>query len=121
MGIDKTVLMPGSGRTPKHSEMVVAHYVGRFPDTGKEFDNSRSRNKPLTFIIGIGSVIKGYDEGILKMQLGEVALLKVSSDYGYGEEGLPPMVPPNSDLEFEIELLQAGEDKASSGSQCAVM
>jgi FK506-binding protein 1 len=121
MGVEKTVRTSGSGRTPKHGEMVVAHYVGRFPDSGKEFDNSRTRNKPLTFIIGIGSVIKVWDEGIMGMQLGEVALLKVTSDYGYGEEGLPPIVPPNADLEFEVELLQAGEDKAiSSGSQCVI-
>lgn len=121
MGVEKTVLTPGSGRKPKQGEMVIAHYVGRFPDSGKEFDNSRTRDKPLTFIIGIGSVIKAWDEGIMDMQLGEVAVLKVTSDYGYGAEGLPPMVPPNSDLEFEVELLQAGEDKASSGSQCAIM
>ena len=120
MGVERIVLSPGSGRKPTHGEMVVAHYVGRFRD-GKEFDNSRARNKPLTFIIGIGSVIKGWDEGIMQMQLGEKALLKVTSDYGYGEEGLPGMVPPNSDLEFEVELLQAGDDKASSDSQCVVM
>jgi FKBP-type peptidyl-prolyl cis-trans isomerase len=121
MGVEKTILRPGSGRMPKHGEMVQAHYVGRFPGTGSEFDNSRTRNKPLTFLIGIGSVIKGWDEGIMAMQLGEVALLKVSCDYGYGEEGLPPMVPPNQDLEFEVELLQAGDDKAESGSQCTMM
>mmetsp|Transcript_23192 Transcript_23192/g.41138 ORF Transcript_23192/g.41138 Transcript_23192/m.41138 type:complete len:122 (-) Transcript_23192:34-399(-) len=121
MGVEKTVLKPGSGRTPKNGEMVQAHYIGRFPGSGKEFDNSRARNKPLTFIIGIGSVIKGWDEGIMDMQLGELALLKVTSDYGYGEEGLPPMVPPNQDLEFEVELLAAGDDKASSGSQCITM
>jgi FK506-binding protein 1 len=121
MGVKKTILRPGSGRTPIQGEVVVAHYVGRFPDNGKEFDNSRARDKPLTFIIGIGSVIKGWDEGILGMQLGEVALFNVTSDYGYGQEGLPPMVPPNADLEFEIELMQAGDDKATSGSQCVII
>ncbi|KAG7363237.1 FKBP-type peptidyl-prolyl cis-trans isomerase [Nitzschia inconspicua] len=121
MGVEKIVLKPGSGRSPKHGEMVVAHYVGRFPNGGKEFDSSRTRNKPLTFIIGIGSVIKGWDEGIMEMQLGELALLKVSSDYGYGDEGRAPMVPPNSDLEFEVELLQVGEDRVTSGSQCVII
>lgn len=121
MGVEKTVLTPGSGRTPKQGEMVVAHYIGRFPHNGQEFDNSRARNKPLTFIIGIGSVIKGWDEGIMGMQLGELALLTVSSDFGYGQEGLPPVVPPDADLEFEVELLQAGDDKADSGSQCVTM
>lgn len=119
MGVQKTIIKPGSGRTPKQGELVQAHYVGRFLD-GKEFDSSRARNKPLTFMIGIGSVIKGWDEGILDMKLGEIAILKVTSDFGYGPEGMPPTIPPNADLEFEVELLSAGDDKADSGG-CVTM
>jgi FK506-binding protein 1 len=114
MGVQKTIIKPGSGRTPKQGELVQAHYVGRFMD-GKEFDSSRTRNKPLTYMIGIGSVIKGWDEGIMDMQLGEIAKLHVTSDYGYGLEGMPPIIPPNTDLEFEVELLAAGDDKADAG------
>jgi FK506-binding protein 1 len=122
MGVEKTILKPGiSDRKPKHGELIHAHYVGTFPNSDEEFDNSRSRNKPLTFIIGIGSVIKGWDEGIMDMCLGEVAILKVTSDSAYGVDGLPPMVPPNSDLVFEVELLQIGDEKADSGSQCVLM
>ena len=125
MGVTRTVLKPGKGRTPVKGEIVKAHYIGKLAAAAdadaadaadqKVFDSSRERNKPLTFLIGIGSVIQGWDEGILQMQLGEVALLKVSADYGYGEEGMPPKIPPNADLEFEVELLSAGDDEASSG------
>ena len=63
--------------------------MGRFPDGGKEFDNSRTRNKPLTFIIGIGSVIKGWDESVIDMSLGESAKIHCSPDYAYGAGGFP--------------------------------
>ena len=131
MGVTRTVLKPGKGRTPVKGEIVKAHYIGKLAAADanadadadaadqKVFDSSRERNKPLTFLIGIGSVIQGWDEGILQMQLGEVALLKVSADYGYGEEGMPPKIPPNADLEFEVELLSAGDDEASS-SGCLI-
>jgi FK506-binding protein 1 len=110
MGVTRTVLKPGKGRTPVKGEVVKVHYVCKLADADQTvFDSSRERNKPLVFMIGIGSVIQGWDEGILEMQLGEVALLKVSADYGYGEEGMPPKIPPNSDLEFEVELLSAGD------------
>ena len=144
MTVTRTVLKPGtSSRKPKTGEMVMAHYVGRYDNVvdikndgsqsqlhgqqKKVFDDSRSRDKPLTFIIGIGSVIRGWDVGIMEMELGEVALLKVSSDDGYGKEGLVSQVdgsvqiPPDTDLEFEVELLQIGDEKASSPSSCAVM
>ena len=129
MGVTRIVLKPGKGRTPVKGELVKAHYIGKLvkadanADANTDaaaadqtvFDSSRDRNKPLAFMIGIGSVIQGWDEGIMEMQLGEVALLKVYADYGYGEEGMPPIIPPNADLEFEVELLSAGDDEASSG------
>jgi FKBP-type peptidyl-prolyl cis-trans isomerase len=122
MGVEKTVIRAGSGRTPNHGEVVHAHYVGKLMSDGTEFDSSRARNKPLTFIIGIGSVIKGWDEGIMKMQIGEVATLKISSDYAYGEAGVPPTIPPKADLQFEVELLAVGDYKpGSSESSCNIM
>lgn len=137
MTITRTVLKPGtSNRKPKQGEMVVAHYIGRFDNdnggdtstgaggTATTFDDSRSRNKPLTFIVGIGSVIRGWDVGIMEMELGETALLKVSSDDGYGTEGMSQgavPIPPNTNLEFEVELLQIGDEKAPSSSSCVVM
>ena len=113
MGVTRTVTIEGSGRTPRHGEVVKAHYTGRLAATGEVFDSSHTRGKPLTFMIGIGSVIKGWDDGILQMKLGEHATLEVSSDYAYGEEGTPGgPIPPNADLIFDVELLAAGDDYA---------
>mmetsp|Transcript_19391 Transcript_19391/g.26905 ORF Transcript_19391/g.26905 Transcript_19391/m.26905 type:complete len:126 (-) Transcript_19391:2543-2920(-) len=125
MAVEKTIMRTGKGRTPRSGEVVKAHYVGKLAD-GTVFDSSRDRNKPLTFVIGIGSVIKGWDEGMMDMQLGEIAILNISSDYGYGDDGMPPNIPPKSDLEFEVELLAAGDDEASSSfceraPQCTIM
>eukprot|EP00534_Pseudo-nitzschia_fraudulenta_P000630 CAMPEP_0201116158 /NCGR_PEP_ID=MMETSP0850-20130426/519_1 /ASSEMBLY_ACC=CAM_ASM_000622 /TAXON_ID=183588 /ORGANISM="Pseudo-nitzschia fraudulenta, Strain WWA7" /LENGTH=120 /DNA_ID=CAMNT_0047380171 /DNA_START=85 /DNA_END=447 /DNA_ORIENTATION=+ len=120
MGVTKTIIREGDGRTPKHGEVVHAHYVGTLVSDGTEFDSSRSRGKPLTFVIGIGSVIKGWDEGIIDMKVGELATLVITSDYGYGEKGFPPVIPQNADLKFEVELLAVGEAPKSSSS-CAIM
>ena len=71
--------------------------------------------KPFTFKIGIGQVIKGWDEGVMQMSLGEKAILHISSDYGYGKQGAGGVIPPNADLNFEVELLKIGKKGASSG------
>jgi len=122
MGVKRTVTTEGTGRTPRSGEVVRAHYTGRLASTGAVFDSSRSRGKPLTFLIGIGSVIKGWDEGILEMRLGEHATLDISADYGYGEQGAGP-IPPNADLVFDVELLAAGDDCApgGGGSTCETL
>ena len=120
MGVVKTTQIQGTGRCPNVGEEVICHYVGtfaadtQFKKAGEQFDSSRDRNKPLHFLIGVGAVIKGWDEGIMSMRLGEVATLRVSSDYGYGEKGMPPVIPPNAELSFEVELLGAGADRARS-------
>lgn len=125
MGVKRSVTKEGSGRTPRSGEVVRAHYTGRLASNGEVFDSSRSRSKPLVFMIGIGSVIRGWDEGIMEMRLGEHATLEVSSDYGYGEEGTPGgPIPPNADLIFEVELLAASDDYApgaSAGSTCETL
>jgi FKBP-type peptidyl-prolyl cis-trans isomerase len=121
MGVKKTIIRPGSGRKPNHGEAVHAHYVGKLVSDGTEFDSSRARNKPLTFVIGIGSVIKGWDEGIMEMQEGEVATLEITSDFAYGESGAPGAIPPNADLQFEVELLAVGDYTPSSPGGCNVM
>jgi FK506-binding protein 1 len=123
MGVKRTVTKEGSGRTPRSGEVVKAHYTGRLASTGEVFDSSRTRSKPLVFMIGIGSVIKGWDEGILEMRLGEQATLEISSDYGYGAEGTPGgPIPPNADLVFDVELLAAGDDQApSAGRTCQTL
>lgn len=81
------------------------HYVGTLAD-GSKFDSSRDRGTPFSTTIGVGQVIKGWDEGVPQLSLGEKALLTITPDYGYGPRGFPPVIPPNSTLLFEVELLK---------------
>ena len=102
------------------------HYTGTLAANGSKFDSSVDKGRPFQFVIGVGQVIKGWDEGVMQMSLGEKAILKISSDYGYGSRGAGGVIPPNADLNFEVELLAIGDKKApgfgsSSGSACAIM
>jgi FK506-binding protein 1 len=81
------------------------HYVGTLLD-GKQFDSSRDRGSPFETEIGVGKVIKGWDEGVPRLSLGEKAILTATPDYAYGSRGFPPIIPPNSTLKFEVELLK---------------
>jgi peptidylprolyl isomerase len=72
---------------------------------GSKFDSSRDRGKPFKFTIGQGMVIKAWDEGFASMKVGEHAILKVRSDYGYGDSGSPPKIPAKAELLFDVELL----------------
>lgn len=63
------------------------------------------RNKPFQFTVGAGQVIRGWDEGFLSMEVGEKAMLRITSDYAYGPRGIGGVIPPGSDLNFEVELL----------------
>jgi len=85
-------------------DALTMHYRGTLTN-GKQFDASYDRGQPFKFQIGVGQVIKGWDEGVMKMSLGEAATLKCSYDYAYGEKGFPPVIPPKSELIFEVELL----------------
>ncbi|GJJ16227.1 FK506 binding protein proline rotamaserapamycin-binding protein [Clathrus columnatus] len=105
MGVDIERISPGDGKTfPKKGDIVKIHYVGTLTD-GSKFDSSRDRKDPFETAIGVGKVIKGWDEGVPKLSLGEKAILKVSADYGYGARGFAPVIPPNAALIFEVELL----------------
>eukprot|EP00467_Chlorarachnion_reptans_P025119 CAMPEP_0114490860 /NCGR_PEP_ID=MMETSP0109-20121206/2678_1 /TAXON_ID=29199 /ORGANISM="Chlorarachnion reptans, Strain CCCM449" /LENGTH=124 /DNA_ID=CAMNT_0001667527 /DNA_START=15 /DNA_END=389 /DNA_ORIENTATION=- len=119
-GVKKTVMKPGDGKTyPKTGDELTMHYTGYLhgqPD--KVFDSSVRRGTPFKFRIGIGHVIQGWDEGVIKMSLGEKAKLEIASDYAYGERGAGSTIPPNSDLDFEVELLKIGE---SGGSGCTIL
>jgi len=127
MGVVKEAISSGDGSTfPKEGDQLTMHYTGTLADNGKQFDSSVSRGRPFQFVIGIGQVIKGWDEGVMKMSLGEKAKLQISSDYGYGAPGAPGAIPPNSDLTFEVELLAIGNQKspsyaASTTSSCTTM
>eukprot|EP00593_Proboscia_inermis_P003190 CAMPEP_0171295620 /NCGR_PEP_ID=MMETSP0816-20121228/4243_1 /TAXON_ID=420281 /ORGANISM="Proboscia inermis, Strain CCAP1064/1" /LENGTH=119 /DNA_ID=CAMNT_0011768437 /DNA_START=31 /DNA_END=391 /DNA_ORIENTATION=+ len=79
---------------------------GTLASDGSEFDSSVSRGSPFKFTIGVGQVIKGWDEGVALMSLNEKATLTISSEYGYGSRGAGGVIPPNADLKFEVELLE---------------
>ncbi|KAM6989978.1 peptidyl-prolyl cis-trans isomerase Fkbp12-like [Tautogolabrus adspersus] len=105
MGVEVETLKPGDGATfPKKGQKVSVHYVGTLTN-GKKFDSSRDRKEPFQFKIGHGEVIKAWDEGVAQMSVGELAKLTCSPDYAYGVRGFPPVIPPNSTLIFEVELL----------------
>ena len=72
---------------------------------GKKFDSSRDRGKPFEFKIGQGNVIKAWDEGVAQMSKGQRAKLTCSPDYAYGARGFPPVIPANSILIFDVELI----------------
>jgi FK506-binding protein 1 len=106
MGVTKTTMQPGDGKTyPKQGDRLTMHYHGTLASNGEKFDASRDRGRPFQFTIGIGQVIRGWDEGVSQMSLGEKAILNITSDYGYGSRGAGGVIPPNADLVFEVELL----------------
>ncbi|KAL7455082.1 hypothetical protein ACHAWC_007018 [Mediolabrus comicus] len=99
-------ISPGNGTDfPKPGDKLTMHYHGTLASNGSKFDASRDRGRPFQFTIGIGQVIKGWDEGVMQMSLGEKAMLRITSDYGYGARGAGGVIPPNADLNFEVELL----------------
>jgi peptidylprolyl isomerase len=107
-GVQKKILQaaPDDARgPPPHGNEVTAHYTGTLESDGTKFDSSVDRGTPFKFTIGTGQVIKGWDEGFASMKIGERAILKVSSDYGYGPRGSPPKIPGGATLLFEVELL----------------
>jgi len=83
----------------KSGDMVSVHYTGKLID-GTVFDSSVERNDPITFTLGVGQVIKGWDDGIKGMCVGEKRKLKIPSDLGYGDGGSPPKIPGGSTLIF---------------------
>ncbi|KAI6030950.1 hypothetical protein F5J12DRAFT_316898 [Pisolithus orientalis] len=106
MGVTIERITPGDGKTfPKKGDKVKIHYVGTLLN-GNVFDSSRDRGLPFETDIGVGKVIKGWDEGVPQLSLGEKAFLIATPDYAYGARGFPPVIPPNATLKFEVELLK---------------
>ncbi|KAJ3306783.1 FK506-binding protein 1 [Blyttiomyces sp. JEL0837] len=106
-GVTKEVLKNGDGKTfPRKGDTVTMHYTGTLTSNGSKFDSSLDRGKPFVTKIGVGQVIRGWDEGVPTMTLGEKAKLFISYDYAYGEGGYPPIIPARADLTFEVELLK---------------
>lgn len=93
----------GDGALAMPGDMITVHYIGTLLD-GKVFDSSRDSNTPFSFTLGVGQVIRGWDEGFSGMRVGGKRLLIIAPDYAYGELGAGS-IPPNSTLVFEVELL----------------
>ena len=105
-GLQYVDTVEGTGATPTQGKTVTVHYTGTLQD-GKKFDSSRDRDQPFEFKIGIGQVIKGWDEGVGTMKVGGRRQLVIPPDLGYGARGIGP-IPPNSTLLFDVELLGVG-------------
>ncbi|ORZ31877.1 hypothetical protein BCR44DRAFT_1480264 [Catenaria anguillulae PL171] len=106
MGVTKETIKAGDGvNFPKKGDKCRMHYVGTLTD-GKKFDSSRDRGQPFETEIGVGRVIRGWDEGVPQMSVGEVARLTITGDYAYGPRGVPGLIPANATLIFEVELLK---------------
>eukprot|EP00245_Coleochaete_scutata_P014390 TRINITY_DN6109_c0_g1_i1.p1 TRINITY_DN6109_c0_g1~~TRINITY_DN6109_c0_g1_i1.p1 ORF type:complete len:140 (+),score=24.53 TRINITY_DN6109_c0_g1_i1:45-464(+) len=112
MGFEKEILRPGNGPRPQRGQKVTVHCTGygKHNDLSKKFWSTKDQGQqPFEFQIGMGSVIKGWDEGVMTMQLGEIAVIKCTPDYAYGAGGFPAWgIMPNAPLNFEIEVLQIG-------------
>lgn len=98
----------GTGATVKKGSAVSVHYTGRLV-TGDVFDSSVERGKPFSFIVGAGSVIRGWDQGLIGMKVGGKRKLTIPPHLGYGDGGQPPTIPGHATLIFDIELLHVVE------------
>lgn len=104
-GLEILILEEGQGEMPASGEMVNVLYYGVLKSDGTMFDNSYRRGEPISFPVGTGAVIRGWDQGLLSLKKGTSALLFIPSDLAYGAAGAPPSIQPNSDLVFFVEVL----------------
>ena len=104
-GLFYKITEKGSGKKAKTGDNVAVHYTGMLLNKSV-FDSSLYRGKPLNFIVGIGQVIEGWDEGILLLSEGDKATFVIPSDLAYGSQGAGGVIPPNAPLIFEVELVR---------------
>jgi FKBP-type peptidyl-prolyl cis-trans isomerase len=104
-------LKPGAGAAITAGQKAVVQYTGWLYETsapdkkGKEFDSSRNSGKPFSFVVGAGQVIKGWDQGVLGMKVGERRRLTIPADLAYGDVGAGGVIPPGATLVFDVDLV----------------
>ena len=106
-GLRYKIIQKGSGAQAEKGKSVSVHYEGSL-DNGQVFDSSYRRKDPITFTLGIGQVIQGWDEGIALLKEGDKARFVIPSYLGYGERGARGVIPPNATLVFDVELVKVG-------------
>jgi len=103
-GLTYLITKKGTGRQLKAGDTVILNYTGMLTD-GRTFDSSHDRKQPLEFKLGAGKVIKGYDEGLAKLHVGDHAILVIPGKLAYGPRGVPDVIPPDATLVFVIEVV----------------
>lgn len=106
-GLQYVDIVEGTGAMPQAGQRVTVHYTGTLED-GTKFDSSRDRGRPFSFNIGVGQVIKGWDEGVGTMRVGGQRKLIIPPELGYGSRGAGGVIPPNATLIFDVELISLG-------------
>lgn len=106
-GLEYIEIEEGSGKAAEKGKSVSVHYTGTLTD-GTVFDSSYNRGQPITFKLGVGQVIAGWDEGIGLMKEGGKATLTIPPHLGYGERGAGGVIPANATLIFDVELVKVG-------------
>jgi peptidylprolyl isomerase len=108
-GLEYEIIKEGTGVSPRTGQKVTVHYTGWLDAKGQpgaKFDSSVDRGQPFTFIIGVGQVIQGWDEGVMSMKIGEKRRLFIPATLGYGSRGAGNVIPPHAPLIFDVELLR---------------
>jgi len=106
-GLSYIKLVDGTGAQPQQGNTVLVHYTGTLED-GTKFDSSRDRDRPFSFRVGVGQVIRGWDEALSLMHVGDRWQITIPPELGYGQRGAGGVIPPNSTLIFDVELLRIG-------------
>jgi peptidylprolyl isomerase len=103
-GLQTEILVQGTGSSPKKGDKCRVHYTGWLTN-GTKFDSSVDRGEPFVFQVGLGRVIKGWDQGVLSMKVGSKCKFTIPPELAYGTGGAGNVIPPNATLIFEVELL----------------